>query len=170
MDIRPFIQDTKTRYLKNAVLDARIYFSSLEKLHNMSHAQFALHVHRTVQTFQQPSVIRATLQFWEEVNENKLAITPLPENVDKETKGVASSWTGFRYDELNLEKAVKKSDGNSEGEVGDENKRARCVYVQPRVTMPGGALPSPYVLTVKDGDKGFWLRVNNTVEAWKSFD
>lgn len=165
MDIRPFIQDTKTHYLKNAVLDARIYISSLDKLHNMSHAEFALHVHRTVQTFQQPSIIRATLEFWEEVNEKKLSITPLPGNADRETKGMVSSWTGFRYDQLNLEEAVRKSDVSDGGD-----KLASCIYVQPRVTMPGGALPSPYALTVRDGNRGFWLRVNNTVEAWKSFE
>jgi len=164
MDIRPYIQDTKTHYLKNAVMDARVYISSLEKLQNMSHAELALHIHRTVQIFQQPSIIREMLKFWEEVTDKKLYTTTIPEDADKETKGMVSSWTGFRYDKLNLDKALKKA-----SDV-DKSQRARCIYVQPRVTMPGGALSSPYALPVRDGDRGFWLRVNNTVEAWKSFD
>jgi len=164
IDLRPYYEQPDSFYLKSAFVGARIYLPSMSKLQSMSVPEMALYVHQNVQAFTQPSVVRATMECWEEIAEKRLRVAPA---YDIDAFGFISSWTTFRFDHLNLRGALKnKSVDNDEDTIGTGN----CTFTQPWVYLPGNVIMKQVAIVMKDKDRGYWIRSNNSVEAWKAFE
>lgn len=168
INTRPYFPDTSSFYILNAFIAATIFFPSMEKFQSLNQAQMALYIHQNVQAYTQPSVIRKILQFWEEIIEKRLSVIPTPPDSNLDAYGFVSSWTTFRFDHLNLKGAMKNIAGNANGD--DKIGRGQCVFTQPWVYLPAQATVRPACIIMKDQDKGYWLRANNTVQNWKAFD
>jgi len=165
VDPRRLLDLPNNFFLKNVFLGGRFFVSTISKLQAMSHAQIALHVHHMVQACRQPSYVRAQLEFWEEIAEKQLRVGPMPtDGGDIDTNGMVSAWTTYRYDLLNLRGALKDKERAVPDGTGD------AIWTQPWAVLPAGITLKPQMIILKSGDKGYWLRVNNTLESWTGFE
>ena len=75
---------------------------------------------------------------------------------------VISSWCSSRFDLLDFSGAVV------EGQKG-EGKKAKVLLTLPRITLPLGIVLEPYVIILRDGEDGYWVRANLSNERWSGF-
>jgi hypothetical protein len=71
-----------------------------------------------------------------------------------------SSWTTFNYNGLDLSGALP--------EASRSQDQGKVVFTQPLAALPLGVKMSPFAISLKDGNGGYWLRSALTMSSWKA--
>jgi hypothetical protein len=106
----------------------------------------------------QPSVVKASVQFYE--TRPKAMFAPYPENESCALgfMPIITHWTGFEFNSLDLSGALQ---GPGSGKV---------VFTQPDGVLPFGIKLKPMTFVLKDGRGGYWLRTILLARGWKGVE
>ncbi|KAF8990938.1 hypothetical protein BDQ17DRAFT_1313625 [Cyathus striatus] len=172
---RPYLTPLpqNTTYLHNSFYTIRTPFSTLSQFNSLSLSQIALEVRRTCIMNKQPSAVKATVQFREQV---KGPSAPHPHDRsmafwEEHEIPMSSHWTRFEYNLLDFSGAFDERCG-IEVDLGkrEGGREGKVVYTQPLVLLPFGLTTRPFAVIMKDGRGGYWVRVRLSVTGWRGVE
>jgi hypothetical protein len=160
-NFRPALKKAEpgTTYLHNSFFNLRTHWPSLREFQKSSLAQIALTVRLVVIRNKQPSSIRTALQFYEAHVADTLSFGA---GTRYSCIPFFSSWTTFDYSGLDLSGALPDDSRTKDG--------GKVVFTQPLTALPLGVKMSPYAISLKDGNGGYWLRSALTTSSWKAHE
>ncbi|KAL4939790.1 hypothetical protein BDV06DRAFT_30157 [Aspergillus oleicola] len=148
-------RDEGTYYPHNSIIFLRCMLSECQ-VTTSSIAQVAEKIRLSTMQYQDRAVIRNELRRIE----NKVVPPAIMEprgNVQRSIP-LLSSWTTFNHADLDFSGA------------SCQGRKASVVFVNPDVSLIGATLPSLFLVSLKDFDKGYWLRGSNTPAGWEDFE
>ncbi|KAF9002295.1 hypothetical protein BDQ17DRAFT_1243465 [Cyathus striatus] len=149
-------------YLHNSVYGIRTPFPSLRIFQSLPLWRIALEQRLTCIRNKQPSAVKSTLQFFEENTQTIYSHIPpdRPLTILNHTP-LMSHWTRFDYNSLDFSAARVEGESNS----------GKVAYYQPGIqVMPMFAMAlKPLTFVMKDGQGGYWLRLNSFKSLWEGF-
>lgn len=153
--IRPDVRDK--RYFHNHYYGMRVPFGTVGNMQNMSLAQMAAQVRRSVIASRDPNVIKENLEFVEEVQTQK--ILPLAADGHADGAPVFSSWTRFPFQNFDFSPAIEASSGTG-----------KTLFNNAHVELPLSVLWKPYYIFHADPSGGIWCQSTQLPSHWKGFE
>jgi hypothetical protein len=144
-------------YIHNSFYSIRTHFETLSKFQNSPLSRIALESKLTVTRNKQPSVVKATLQFYESRPTQAFAPYPTDEPCAVEFVPIISHWTGFDFNSLDFSGALKVGSG-------------KVIYTQPKGGLPMNVAIKPTIFVLKDGRGGYWIRSLLLGRGWKGVE
>ncbi|KAH6905455.1 hypothetical protein BKA70DRAFT_1153136 [Coprinopsis sp. MPI-PUGE-AT-0042] len=159
LNYRPFLDPLPPNqcYIHNSFYSIRTHLDSLSKFQNSPLSRIALESKLTVTRNKQPSVVKATVQFYEARPTQAFAPYPTDEKCAIKFVPYISHWTGFEFNSLDFSGALKIGSG-------------KVIYTQPRGGLPVNIATKLTVFILKDGRGGYWMRTLLLGRGWKGVE
>ncbi|TFK35478.1 hypothetical protein BDQ12DRAFT_668565 [Crucibulum laeve] len=142
-----------TNFIFNGFYNLRAHFTSIGELKTIPFYRVALAIRLCCIRNKQPSAVRTSLEFWEKNRSSRLSLAG-PYQLDNLPN--VSPWTTFGYNELDFSSALRY------GEKGN----GKVVLTVPCSMLPMRMMMKPFIMLMKDGQGGYWARVNLFKSWW----
>ncbi|KAL4869887.1 hypothetical protein BDV12DRAFT_70487 [Aspergillus spectabilis] len=157
LNYRSFLEpvEASTYYTHNSIICLRCQLSE-QQVQTESIARVAEKIRRATLEYNRPTAIKRELRSIED----RVLAPAVPKIRGSLKWGVpcVAPWTSFDYASLDFSGASHR------------DRKPSVVFVHPDISLIGGSPSSPFLVTVKDGSGGYWLRAGNTTSGWEAFD
>ncbi|KAF8990942.1 hypothetical protein BDQ17DRAFT_1433430 [Cyathus striatus] len=151
-------------YIHNSFYNIRTSFPSLTQFQSLPLWRVALEMRLTCVRNMQPKAVKSGIRFLEATTKTLVTPNPPDRPLGIYYGPILSHWTRFEYLCLDFSEALLD---RAEGVKGNEGK---VLFMQPVSILPFGLTIKPYALVWKDGQGGYWARVNLLKSWWRGFD